>query len=91
MCCGKAARWTRRAAISCHRMTAMNDNPEEINTIRQKLHTLDAQFDREMRARGFDPAQAENVALPSHLAALYAEREQTKAELEELTTGGTND
>ena len=37
----------------------------------------------EMRARGFDPAQAENVALPSHLAALYAEREQTRAQIEE--------
>ena len=51
--------------------------------LREKLRTLDAEFDREMRARGFDPAQAENVALPSHLAALYAEREQIKAELEE--------
>ena len=59
--------------------------------LRQKLHTLDAEFDREMRARGFDPAQAENVALPSHLAGLYAEREQTRAELEELTRGKTND
>ena len=55
--------------------------------LRQKLHTLDAEFDREMRARGFDPAQAENVALPSHLAALYAEREQIRTELEELTRG----
>ena len=49
-----------------------------------ELHDLDAQFDREMRARGFDPAQAENVALPSHLATLYAEREQIKAQLAEL-------
>jgi hypothetical protein len=54
---------------------------EELN---KKLRTLDAEFDREMRARGFDPAQADNVALPSHLAALYAERDQIKAELEEL-------
>ena len=49
----------------------------------QKLRELDAEFDREMRTRGFDPAQAENVALPSHLAALYAEREKTKAQIEE--------
>ena len=55
-----------------------------------RLRTVDAEFDREMRARGFDPAQAENVALPSHLAALYAEREQIKAELEELSEE-TND
>ena len=59
--------------------------------MRQKLRTLDAAFDREMRARGFDPAQAENVALPSHLAALYAEREEVRAELDELTRGKTND
>jgi hypothetical protein len=51
--------------------------------LRNQLRTLDAEFDREMRARGFDPAQAENVALPSHLAALYIERERIRAALEE--------
>jgi predicted mannosyl-3-phosphoglycerate phosphatase (HAD superfamily) len=51
--------------------------------LEQKLRELDAEFEREMRARGFDPAQAENAALPSHLAALYAEREQTRALIEE--------
>lgn len=61
---------------------------EELN---KKLRTLDAEFDREMRARGFDPAQADNVALPSHLATLFSEREQIKAELEELIRGETND
>lgn len=35
-----------------------------------------------MRARGFDPAQAENLALPSPLAELYAERQDL---LERLT------
>jgi hypothetical protein len=49
--------------------------------LKRKLRELDAEFDREMRARGFDPDQAENVALPSHLAALYAERESVKEEL----------
>lgn len=51
--------------------------------LKSKLRALDAEFDREMRTRGFDPAQAENVALPSHLAALYAEREKIKAQIEE--------
>jgi len=51
--------------------------------LNQRLRDLDAEFDREMRARGFDPAQAENAALPSHLAALYVEREQTRAQIEE--------
>ena len=52
--------------------------------LHKRLRALDAEFDREMRARGFDPLQAENVALPSHLATLYAKREQIKAELREL-------
>jgi hypothetical protein len=55
--------------------------------LKRKLRELDAEFDREMRARGFDPDQAENVALPSHLAALYAERESVKEELEASDEG----
>jgi hypothetical protein len=54
-----------------------------LDELNQKLRELDAEFDREMRARGFDPAQAENVALPSHLSTLYAEREQIRAKIEE--------
>ena len=60
--------------------------------LEKKLEELDTQFADEMRKRGFDPAQADNVALPSALAKLFAEREATKAELEELIapdqTGG---
>ncbi len=52
--------------------------------LRQRLSELDARFDREMRARGFDPAQAENVALPSGLARLWAQREELRAHLDEL-------
>ena len=48
-----------------------------------RLLELDERFEREMRARGFDPAQAENVALTSELARLYAAREEVRAELEE--------
>jgi len=59
--------------------------------LKKKLQNLEAEFDREMGARGFDPAQADNVALPSHLAALYAERESIKEELEESIKGETND
>jgi hypothetical protein len=61
----------------------MDDHHQDVSDLDEKLRKLDADFDRELRARGFDPAQAENVALPSHLAALYAEREQIKAALEE--------
>jgi hypothetical protein len=62
----------------------------DFESLRERLRALDAEFDQEMRARGFDPAQAENVALPSHLATLYAEREQIRSQLAELE-GKTND
>ena len=62
-------------------------SPDELN---ERLRALDAEFDREMRARGFDPAQAENVALPSHLATLYAKRVRIRAQLAELE-GKTDD
>ncbi len=65
-------------------MPSMSRMDAENEMLRSRLRALDAEFDRELRARGFDPAQAENVALPSHLAALYAEREQIKAALEEV-------
>ena len=70
--------------------TIMNGAQQNIAARRARLRELEAEFDREMRARGFDPAQAENVALPSHLAALYAEREQIRAELEE-SSGSSHD
>jgi hypothetical protein len=62
-------------------MLSMSKNDD----LNQKLRALDAEFDREMRARGFDPTQLENVAMPSHLAELYKQREQVKAELAGLT------
>ena len=50
----------------------------------ENLRALEARFDAEARKRGFDPAQAENMALPSTLATLFLEREEIRAELEEL-------
>jgi len=72
-------------------MLAMSELDAEKELLRETLRALDAEFDQEMRARGFDPAQAENVALPSHLAVLYAEREQIKAELEEQSSEEADD
>ncbi len=62
--------------------TEPQDKPYDL---RQKLRALDAEFEREMRARGFDPAQAENVALPTELSRLYAERELIREKLEEAS------
>ena len=69
----------------------MSDLEKRIE-LEKKLGELDKRFANEMRKRGFDPAQADNVALPSALAKLFAEREEMKAALEELIaldqTGG---
>ena len=47
-----------------------------------RLRKLEERFELEMRARGFDPAQADNVALPGPLAKLYTEREELRAQLQ---------
>jgi len=39
-----------------------------------------------MRTRGFDPAQAENAALPTPLATLYLERQSLLEELDNPST-----
>ncbi len=49
-----------------------------------KLRELDERLRNEMRARGFDPAQGENLALTGPLAKLYMERETLREELETL-------
>jgi hypothetical protein len=47
----------------------------ELQKLRDKLQAVEMAYLKGMRARGFDPVQAENLALPSPLAELYAERE----------------
>ena len=55
-----------------------------IAQLRARLAELDGHISAEMRRRGFDPAQADNVALPSLLARLSVERTKVADELEEL-------
>ena len=62
-----------------------SERDDLIRRLTQKLSECEARFDAEARKRGFDPAQAENMALPSTLARLFTEREEIRAELEELT------
>lgn len=50
-----------------------------------RLREVDEQLRSEMRARGFDPAQDESLALTGPLARLYTERENLREELEKLT------
>jgi len=52
--------------------------------LEERLRDVEENFERQMRERGFEPAQVELIALPGPLAKLYAEREQLRADLEEL-------
>ena len=52
--------------------------------LEKTLRELDERLDRELRARGFDPQQAANLALPAKLAGLFSEREQLRSELEAI-------
>ena len=58
------------------------ETDEEHADLFSRLRKIEERFEHEMRARGFDPAQADNVALPGPLAKLYTEREQLRAQLE---------
>jgi hypothetical protein len=52
--------------------------------LEERLLRVDEKFHREMRLRGFNPDQDENLALTAALAQLYAEREQLREELASL-------
>ena len=52
-----------------------------------QLRSIEEIFVRELRQRGFEPDQVENVALPTSLAQLYTQREALKAELSEMKGG----
>lgn len=56
--------------------------------LEMKLLEVDERMRTEMLARGFDPAQADNLALTGPLATLYMERENLQAELETLSGDG---
>ena len=68
-------------------MTA-RDRDTRIAELQHQLAELDARFQTEAKKRGFDPAQVENMALPTTLAKLFAEYTEIKSELEELASRG---
>ena len=57
----------------------------ERSQLEEKLREVDERLRSEMRARGFDPAQDENLALTGPLAKLYMERETLREELDTLS------
>jgi hypothetical protein len=52
--------------------------------LEEKLREVDHRLRNEMRARGFDPDQDDNIALTAPLANLYTERENLRMELQSL-------
>jgi hypothetical protein len=52
--------------------------------VEERLRALEERLRREMIARGFDPAQDDNLALTAPLAKLFLERETLRDELESL-------
>jgi hypothetical protein len=62
--------------------------PSKQTQLEEKLREVDERLQRELRARGFNPAQDENLALTGPLAKLYTERENLREELETLTNAG---
>jgi hypothetical protein len=52
-----------------------------VSELEARLRSVNEEFEREMRARGFDPAQVENAALPGALAKLYLERQSLMEQL----------
>jgi uncharacterized damage-inducible protein DinB len=56
----------------------------EIDELERQLQEKSAEFEREFRARGFDPAQLENTAITGSLSRIYEEREALLQKMEEL-------
>jgi hypothetical protein len=86
----------RRSKLSvewCYMSTAESVSQAAQAELEEKLREADERLITEMRARGFDPAQAENLALTGQLAKLYMERERLQEALDILvdstnSTGG---
>jgi hypothetical protein len=56
-----------------------------------RLLEITKQLEQQMRVRGFDPQQADNVALPAALARLYMERLELLEKLEEIRERANNE
>ena len=57
---------------------------DEVSRVREQLRLVTEQFERDMRERGFDPQQAENVPLTQSLADLHREQANLRSKLDEL-------
>jgi len=62
----------------------MKSDENHLHQLESQLKLINEKFEREMRARGFDPDQAETAALPTALAQLYIERQSLIEKLDEI-------
>lgn len=60
------------------------DKAQKLRELELRLREKSAEFDREFRARGFDPAQLENTAITGSLSQIYEEKQDLLSELEAL-------
>ena len=58
---------------------------DKVGRIREQLRIVSEEFERQLRDRGFDPHQAENIPLTPSLARLQLEQTNLRAQLDELT------
>gem|GEM_PF-3479155 len=79
-------------------VTKLNEESADAQQQRIKLESrlreVEGQWRSEMRARGFDPEQSDNLALTAPLARLFSEAENLRAELAALNgkrTGMSSD
>ncbi len=62
-----------------------NDEVDEVVRTREQLRLVTERFESEMRERGFDPQQADNMPLTPSLASLRLEQTNLRSRLAELT------
>lgn len=65
----------------------MSNEDSRRQELESRLKLLKQEFEQQMRARGFDPTQTENVALPTALSRLYGECEMIREQLDEIRKG----
>ena len=68
-------------------MITMDDVQTQLQQLESQLQLITENLEREMRARGFDPAQVDNVALPAPLADLYLQQQSLMEQVEEMREG----
>lgn len=91
-------RHSGRALLGC-RMLRVTELAEETDgaeeprrmQLENRLREVNERLRRELRARGFDPDQDDNLALTAPLAKLYTERENLRVELEALAENGNSE